>query len=76
MYYNDDVMCKGPGGGVSLGITHLEGGLVNFTITGVQGMENRTKFLSCFAGSEAYGGSLAVLPMEDVTCRFKIENLC
>ena len=75
MYYIDDVMCKGPSGGVSLGVVHLEDGLVNFTISGYSGMNGCTKFLSCFAGSEAYEGSIAVVATEDITCRFKIENL-
>ena len=61
MYYVNDVMCKGPSGGVSLGIVHLEDGLVNFTISGYSGMNGCTKFLSCFAGSEAYEGSIAVV---------------
>lgn len=75
MYYINDVKCEGPGGGLQMGIVYLADGQVNFTITGYQGQDGRTKYLSSQAGSEAYNGSLAVKDFEDFTCRFTIQNL-
>jgi len=75
MYYIDDVKCDGPEGGVSMGIVYLAQGQINFTITGYQGQDGRTRFLSSEAGNASYNGSLAVKEFEDVTCRFTIQNL-
>ena len=77
MYYTSDVKCDGPDGGVTLtmGIVYLPNGEINFTITGYQGQDGRTKYLSSQAGSPDYDGSLAVKEFEDFTCRFTIQNL-
>lgn len=77
MYYVNDVKCdlEGPSEALSLGIVYLADGLVNFTITGYQTQDGRTAYLSSQAGSVDYKGSLAVKSFEDVTCRFKIQNL-
>lgn len=75
MYYINDVKCEGPTGGLSMGIVYLADGQVNFTITGYQGQDGRTRFLSSQAGSEAYNGSLKVQEFEDITCRFTVQNL-
>ena len=75
MYYTSDVTCEGNGGGVKFGIVYLADDMINFTVSGYQGQGNRTKYLSSQAGGVAYNGSLAVKEFEDVTCRFKIQNL-
>ncbi|KDQ50150.1 hypothetical protein JAAARDRAFT_42329 [Jaapia argillacea MUCL 33604] len=75
MYYINDVKCEGPDGGLSVGILYLAGGKVAFTITGYQGQDGRTAFLSSQAGSAAYNGSLAVKDYPDFTCEFTIQNL-
>lgn len=62
-------------GGLSLGIVYLTGGMCNLTITGYQGQDGRTAFLSSEAGSPDYKGSLAVKDLEDRTCRFTVQNL-
>jgi hypothetical protein len=49
--------------------------MINFTIQGYQGQDGRTAFLSNEAGNASYNGSLAVKDLEDVNCRFKIQNL-
>ena len=76
MYYVDDVKCEGPGGGLVVGVNHLKDGLVNFTISGYQGQDGKSYFLSCMPGNAAYNGSLAVKKEEDESCRFRIENMC
>ncbi len=75
MYYNDDIKCEGPHGGVVFTVVYLQGGQINFTISGYDGQGGRTRFLSSQAGYAAYGGSLAAKEFEDFTCRFTIENL-
>ncbi len=75
MYYINDVKCDGPGGGVSFGIVYLADGQMNLTVTGYQGQDGRTRYLSSQAGGEAYNGSLAVKEFEDFTCRFTVQNL-
>ncbi|KAJ7184290.1 hypothetical protein C8R46DRAFT_1063586 [Mycena filopes] len=75
MYYINDVKCEGDSGGLSLGIVYLTGGMCNLTITGYQGQDGRTAFLSSEAGSPDYKGSLAVKDIEDRTCRFTVQNL-
>jgi len=75
MYYIDDVKCEGPGGGLSMGIVYLAEGQINLTITGYQGQDGRTRYLSSEAGNASYNGSLAVKQFEDPTCRFTIQNL-
>ncbi|KAJ7837025.1 hypothetical protein B0H14DRAFT_2792587 [Mycena olivaceomarginata] len=75
MYYINDVKCEGDGGGLSMGIVYLTNGLINLTITGYQGQDGRTAFLSNEAGNISYNGSLAVRELENENCRFIIENL-
>ncbi|KAJ7923328.1 hypothetical protein B0H13DRAFT_2316518 [Mycena leptocephala] len=75
MYYINNVKCEGPSGGLSMGILYLTNGMINFTIQGYQGQDGRTAFLSNEAGNASYNGSLAVKDLEDVNCRFKIQNL-
>jgi len=75
MYYVNDVKCEGGSGGLSLGIVYLADSFINFTISGYQGQDGRTAYLSSQAGSADYKGSLAVKSFEDITCRFKIQNL-
>lgn len=75
MYYIDDVMCQGPGGGLSLGVRHHSDGRVNLTISGYQGQNNETHYLSSDTGNEAYGGSLAVKKTADDSCLLSLENL-
>jgi hypothetical protein len=58
-----------------MGILYLTNGMINFTIQGYQGQDGRTAFLSNEAGNASYNGSLAVKDLEDINCRFKIQNL-
>ncbi|KIP04274.1 hypothetical protein PHLGIDRAFT_76206, partial [Phlebiopsis gigantea 11061_1 CR5-6] len=75
MYYIDDVMCKGPGGGLSLGVQRRNDGRFNLTISGYQGQNGETHYMSSEAGNAAYGGSLAVRKSADASCHLKIEKL-
>ena len=75
MYYINDVMCKGPGGGLSLGVSRRPDSRYNLTISGYQGQNNETHYLSSEAGNDAYGGSLAVKRTVDDSCHFSIEQL-
>ncbi|KAJ7273157.1 hypothetical protein C8J57DRAFT_1316945 [Mycena rebaudengoi] len=75
MYYINDVKCEGTGGGLQVGILYLPEGQANLTISGYQGQDGRTAFLSSEAGSPDYKGSLAVKGIEDRTCRFTVQNL-
>lgn len=78
MYYVDDVCCSGGSGlgsgAVDFGIIYLADDFFNLTVSGYQGMGNRTKFLSSRAGGAVYRGSLAVVDFEDITCRFTVEK--
>ncbi|KAJ7915471.1 hypothetical protein B0H13DRAFT_1610393, partial [Mycena leptocephala] len=62
-------------GGLAMGILYLSDSLINLTIQGYQGQDGRTAFLSNEAGNTSYNGSLAVKDLEDINCRFKIQNL-
>ncbi|KAJ7445681.1 hypothetical protein B0H11DRAFT_1930389 [Mycena galericulata] len=62
-------------GGLELSIVYLVDGMVNLTISGYQGQDGRTAFLSSDAGNKEYNGSLAVKGIEDRTCRFTVQNL-
>ncbi|KAJ7043159.1 hypothetical protein C8F04DRAFT_1287316 [Mycena alexandri] len=75
MYYINDVKCEGDSGGLSMGIVYLTNGMCNLTISGYQGQDGRTAFLSSQAGSPDYKGSLAVKDLEDITCCFTVQNL-
>ncbi|KAJ7461021.1 hypothetical protein B0H11DRAFT_1736408 [Mycena galericulata] len=75
MYYINDVKCEGADGGLELSIVYLVDGMVNLTISGYQGQDGRTAFLSSDAGNKEYNGSLAVKGIEDRTCRFTVQNL-
>lgn len=75
MYYIDDVMCKGPGGGLSLGVQRLDGGRFHLTISGYQGQNGETHYMSSEAGNAAYGGSLAVRKSVDASCHLTIEKM-
>ncbi len=75
MYYIDDVKCEGPGGGLDLGVAYCDNGRVSFTISGYQGQNGQTFFLSSIPGNASYHGSLLVKRVEDETCHFEIENL-
>lgn len=54
---------------------YLINGMINLTISGYQGQDGRTAFLSSEAGNKDYNGSLAVKDIEDRTCRFTVQNL-
>ncbi|EGN97331.1 hypothetical protein SERLA73DRAFT_57768 [Serpula lacrymans var. lacrymans S7.3] len=75
MYYVHDVKCEGPSGGLDVGVAYHSNGTVCFTISGYQGQNGNTYYLSCDTGNAAYNGSLAVKRAEDSTCRFVIDNV-
>ncbi|KAK7680334.1 hypothetical protein QCA50_016574 [Cerrena zonata] len=75
MYYINDVMCKGPGGGLSLGVYRRPDGRYNLTISGYQGQNGQIHYLSSEVGNAAYGGSLAVRQSIDDSCHLSIEKL-
>ncbi|ESK89473.1 hypothetical protein Moror_16132 [Moniliophthora roreri MCA 2997] len=75
MYYVDDVKCEGPGGGLTLGVGYNGDGTVFLTISGYQGQNGATYFLSSEPGNASYNGSLAVKRCAVDTCRFYIDSV-
>ncbi|EEB95283.2 hypothetical protein MPER_05768, partial [Moniliophthora perniciosa FA553] len=75
MYYVDDVKCEGPGGGLALGVGYNGDGTVLLTISGYQGQDGATYFLSSEPGNASYNGSLAVKRSAVDTCRFSIDSV-
>jgi len=51
-----------------MGIVYFAQRQINFTITGYQGQDGRTRYLSSQAGHESYNGSLSVKEFEEFTC--------
>lgn len=67
-----DVKCDGAiGGGLSLGIAHRPNGKICFTISGYDGQNEDTYYLSSTSDND----SLLVMKEEDNTCLFTIEQL-
>ena len=75
MYYVDDVKCEGPGGELRLGICYRPNGTVCLIISGYQGQNGGTWFLSSEEGHKAYNGSLAVKRVDDPSCYFVIDTI-
>ncbi|ESK82019.1 hypothetical protein Moror_5438 [Moniliophthora roreri MCA 2997] len=75
MYYVDDVKCEGPGGGLSLGVGYNGNGTVFLTISGYEGQNGVTYFLSSEPGNASYNGSLTVKRCVVNTCHFYIDSV-
>ncbi|KAM6499236.1 hypothetical protein JOM56_004744 [Amanita muscaria] len=72
MYGISYVQCKGPSGGLAMGVDHLVNGLVRLTISGYQGQDGRTAYMSNRSGEA--NESLLVADEADASCRFVVEN--
>ncbi|KAI3605685.1 hypothetical protein WG66_012036 [Moniliophthora roreri] len=73
MYYVDDVKCEGPGGGLALEVGYNGDRTVFLTISGYEGQNRATYFLSSEPGNASYNSSLTVKRCAVDTCCFYID---
>jgi hypothetical protein len=72
MYGISYVQCKGPSGGLDMGVDKVGDGFVRLTIHGYQGQNGQTAYLSSQSGEVKE--SLLVAKDGDDSCRFLVEN--